>query len=86
VDVVKNGTSGLQDALTKVKTDLQSVKSAAGSDLQPQVTSLQTAVDQLSTALSNPSSVGVAGVVTAAKDVATAGTALLTSLDNLKCG
>ena len=86
VDLVKNGTSGLQDALTKIKNDLQAVKSAAGSDLQPQVNSLQTAVDQLSTALSNASSVGVAGVVTAAKNVATAGSALLTSLDQLKCG
>ena len=84
--LVKNGTSGLQDALTKIKNDLQSVKSAAGSDLQPQVNALQTAVDQLSTALSNASSVGVAGVATAAKDVATAGSTLLTSLDKLKCG
>jgi len=86
VDLVKNGTSGLQDALTKIKNDLQAVKSSAGSDLQPQVNALQTAVDQLSTALSNASSVGVAGVATAAKNVATAGSTLLTSLDQLKCG
>ena len=84
-DVVKNGTSGLQDALTNVKNNLQAVKSAAGSDLQPQVNALQTSLDQLSTAISNASSVGVAGVVTAVKNVATAGTDLVTSLDKLKC-
>jgi hypothetical protein len=85
VDVVKNGTSGLQDAVTKVKNNLQAVRSAAGADLQPQVTAAQSSLDQLSTALSNASSVGVAGVVTAAKNAATAGTTLLSSLDNLKC-
>jgi hypothetical protein len=85
VDVVKSGTSGLQDALTKVKENLQAVKSSANADLQPQVTAVQNAVDQLSTALSNASSVGVAGVATAAKNVATAGSTLITSLDNLKC-
>jgi hypothetical protein len=85
VDVVKSGTSGLQTALTKVKDNLQAVKSAASADLQPQVTATQTAVDQLSTALSNASSVGVAGVATAARDVASAGSTLITSLNNVKC-
>jgi hypothetical protein len=85
VDVVKNGTSSLQAALTKVKNNLQAVKDAAGSDLQPQVNALQSAVDQLSTAVANVSSVGVAGVLTAARDVGTAGATLLSSLDKLHC-
>jgi hypothetical protein len=68
-----------------VKDNLQAVKNAAGADLQPQVTAVQNAVDQLSTALSNASSVGVAGVTTAAKDVATTGSTLITNLNNVKC-
>jgi hypothetical protein len=85
VDVIKNGTSALQAALTKVKDNLQAVKAAAGADLQPQVTALQDAVTELGTAITNVASVGVAGVVTATRDVATAGSTLLTSLNNLKC-
>jgi hypothetical protein len=86
VDVIKNGTSSLQAALTKVEDNLQAVKDAAGPDLQPQVTAVQNAVNELSTAVANVSSVGVAGVVTAARGVGSAGTTLLTSLDKLRCG
>jgi hypothetical protein len=85
VDVIKNGTSALQAALTKVKDNLQAVKAAAGADLQPQVTALQNAVTELGTAIANVGSVGVAGVGTAARDVATTGSTLLTSLNNLRC-
>jgi hypothetical protein len=85
VDLVKNGTSGLQQAVDDVKTNLATVKSSASSELKPQVTALETSLQQLQTALSDTGSAGVAGVVSAAKGVAQSGSALVTSLDNLKC-
>lgn len=81
-DVVKNGTSGLQSAITDVQTNLDAVKSSAGADVQPQVTSLQDALNDLTTAISNGS---VTAAVTAAAGVVTNGQALLTSLQDLKC-
>jgi TolA-binding protein len=81
-DIVKNGTSGLQSALTEVQTDLDAVKSSAGADIRPQVTSLQDALNDLTTAVSNGS---VPDAVTALPGVVTNGQALLTSLQNLKC-
>src|SRR4051794_28063902 len=37
VDVVKNGTAGVKDALTKVQNNLTTVKASATDQLQPQV-------------------------------------------------
>jgi ABC-type phosphate transport system substrate-binding protein len=85
VDVVKNGTSSLQSALEKVKTDLQAVKAAASAELQPQVKALEDSLQQLGTALTNTGASGVAGVVSAATAVAQSGSALMASLQSLKC-
>ena len=86
VDVVKNGTSSLQTALDNVKTNLEAVKSAASSDLQPQVKALQDSLSQLQTAVSNVGSGGgLAAIVTAAQDVARNGSTLFSSLQNLRC-
>ena len=85
VDVVKNGTAGIQTALTNVKKSLQDVKASASSELQPQVKAFEDAVNQLEEALKNVSSGGVSAVVSAAKDVGTTGSTLLTSLQDVKC-
>jgi hypothetical protein len=83
IDVVKNGTAGIQSALEKVKTNLEAVKSAAGDALQPQVKAFQDSLQTLQTAITNGS--GVTAIASAAKDVITTGSALLTSLDQVKC-
>ena len=80
--MVKNGTSGLQSAITDVQTNLDAVKSSAGADVQPQVTSLEDALNGLTAAVSNGS---VTAAVTAAAGVMTNGQALLTSLQDLRC-
>ena len=85
VDVVKNGTAGIQTALTNVKKSLQDVKASASSELQPQVKAFEDAVNQLEEALKNVSSGGVSAVVSAAKDVGTTGSTLLTGLQDVKC-
>ena len=81
-DIVANGTSGLQSALTQVQTSLNAVKSSAGADIRPQVTSLQDALNDLTTAVSDGS---VTSAVTALPGVVSNGQALLTSLQDLKC-
>lgn len=85
VDIVANGTSSLQAAITKVKDNLTTVKSTAGDELQPEVTALQDALTDLQSALDDVSSGGVAAVVTAAGKVASTGATLLTDLESLKC-
>ena len=82
VDVVKNGTAGVKDALTKVKDNLAAVKAAAGDQLQPQVTAFQDALTQLDTAVGQSSA---GGIVTALKNVSTTGATLLSALSSLKC-
>jgi hypothetical protein len=85
VDVLKNGTSGVQDAVNKVKDNLQTLKANASSDLQPQIQAFQDSLTALGNAVSNVSSGGVGSVVTAASKAAQDGQALVTSLGSLKC-
>ena len=82
VDVVKNGTTGVKDALTKVMDNLTAVKAAATDQLQPQVKAFQDSLTALQTAVNNP---GAAAIVSALKDVGTTGATLLQALGNLKC-
>jgi hypothetical protein len=51
VDVVRNGTSAITDALTRINDALGEVRSTAGTDVQPQVDAFQQSLDQLQTAL-----------------------------------
>jgi hypothetical protein len=85
VNVVANGTSGLQAAITKVKDNLATLKSAAGDELQPQVTAAEDALTDLQSALKDVSAGGMAAVVTAAAKAASTGGALLAALQDLKC-
>ncbi len=85
VDVVKNGTSAITAQLDTIKTNLDAVRSAAGSDVQPQVDAFQTALDGLQTAVGSGGTPAVAAVVTSLRDVGTTGSTLLTSLGNLSC-
>ena len=85
VNIVANGTTSLQAAITKVKDNLTTLKSTAGDELRPEVTALQDALTDLQSALDDVSSGGVAAVVTAAGKVASTGGSLLTDLESLKC-
>jgi capsule polysaccharide export protein KpsE/RkpR len=85
VSIVSNGTQGVRDAITKIRTNLAAVRSAAGSDLQPQIDAFQTSLDSLQSALDQSGTPPVASIVSGVRDVATTGATLLTSLNNLKC-
>jgi uncharacterized FAD-dependent dehydrogenase len=84
VDVVRNGTSAITDALARINAALGEVRSTAGADVQPQVDAFQQSLDQLQTALGGGAS-QIAAIAQGVRDVATTGATLLTSLGNLRC-
>jgi hypothetical protein len=84
IDVVRNGTSAITDALTRIKDALGEVRSTAGADVQPQVEAFQQSLDQLQTALAGGASQATA-IVSSIREVASTGGTLLTSLGNLRC-
>jgi hypothetical protein len=86
INVVASGTSGIQEALTKVRTNLQALRTTARDQYRDQTQALDDALQQLETAVTNVDSGGVAPVVSAAAAVATSGQALLDSLRTLDCG
>jgi len=85
VDVAKNGTSSLQSALDKVKSDASAVANSAKKDFKPQVDALQSALQSLSTALENVRTNGVAPVQQAAQSVEAAQTSLQSAVKSKKC-
>jgi hypothetical protein len=84
IDVVRNGTSAITDALTRIQTALGEVRSTAAADVQPQIEAFQQSLDQLQTALGGGAS-QVTAIVRGIRDVASTGGTLLTSLRNLRC-
>jgi hypothetical protein len=88
-DVIKNGTSGLQSALTKVENNAKSVVDAAKSDFPNETNAVKSSVDSLSSSIkqlgssATPAAIAQVGVqasavVTAVKD--------LVSATSSKCG
>src|SRR4051794_31381011 len=82
---LENGTSGLQTALSKLDDDLQVVKGAASSQLQPQVSAFQDSVDEVETAISNLDTNGIVGIDTATKTAIKAESTLIKALSAVKC-
>jgi hypothetical protein len=85
VDVVKNGTSSITEAIEAITTNLGKVKDAASAELKPKVDEFQSALRDLQDAVTNAGSSGVSGIVSAASDAASSGAAVVTSLQNLGC-
>ena len=85
VDIVKSGTSGLQAAVDKVKTSLQSLRTSAADEAKDQIQAVEDSLKDLETAISNVSSGGEAAVVTAAATVVSSGSALVQSLQDIDC-
>ena len=83
IDVVRNGTSAITDALGGIMDALAEVRSTAGDDVQPQVEAFQQSLDELQTALAAGTS-DIPGIVSALRDVVSTGGTLMTSLGNLR--
>jgi hypothetical protein len=85
VDVVASGTSGIEQALTKVRSNLQALRETARGEYRDQTQALDDALQELDAAVKNVNSGGVSAVVTAAGKVVASGGVLLQSLQNLDC-
>ena len=86
VDVTAEGTNGLNAAVSAVKDDLTALRASAGSELRPQVDAVQSALDEVETAVANLSAGGAAPAVTAIATLASTSKTLLDSLEAGACG
>jgi hypothetical protein len=86
VDLRAEGTNGLTAAISAVKDDLTALRASAGDELQPQVQAVQTALDEVQTAVGNIASGGVAPAVTAVTNLGSASATLLDQLQAGACG
>lgn len=82
IDVVRNGTSAITDALGDVTAALGDVRATAGADLQPQIDAFQQSIDELATAIGGGTS-QIPAVVSALRDVGRTGGTLMSSLGNM---
>jgi len=85
VDVVAEGTNGLEAPVDAVKQDLSAVQESAGDDIQPEVDAVRSALDDVETAVSNGAADDVAGTAAALSALASAATELLDALDAGPC-
>lgn len=86
VDLVAEGTNGVEPAVEAVKEDLAALRSSAESELEPEVQAVEDAVDELETAVADLGSGGAAEAATAVSDLAEAASTLLDELDQGSCG
>jgi hypothetical protein len=86
VDIVKNGTSALQNQLDTVKDNLDKFKSTAKGEFKSEIDNFQSSLDDLRSAVGNAAGGGgMSQVVSALASAATSGQTLLTSLESMKC-
>jgi hypothetical protein len=87
--LLKGGTTSIKAAVDQVQTDLTAVAAAGKQDYQPQVTALQSSLQQLETAVgalgNGSASGGLAAVATAIAATGTAAEDLFTQLKTA-CG
>src|SRR5262249_32857529 len=75
INVVKNGTAGIESAVTDVRNNLQAVKTAAHGQLSSQIKVFEANLTALETAVKSGGGGGT--IATSAASVATSGSALL---------
>jgi hypothetical protein len=85
VDVVAGGTDAVEAALGDVRDDLAALRGAAGSDLQDEVSSLESAIEDLQGTLDGGTEPATGERLTALAQVVTAGGALVSALQDLPC-
>jgi hypothetical protein len=85
VDVVAEGTDGIETAMTAVSEDLEAVQESAGDDIQPEVDAARTALDDVQAAVSDGSADDVAGIAESLSALAGATADLLDALEAGPC-
>jgi hypothetical protein len=85
VDVVAGGTDAVEAALGDVREDLAALRGASGSDLQDEVSSLESAIEDLQGTLDGGTEPATGERLTALAQVVTAGGTLVSALQDLPC-
>jgi hypothetical protein len=85
MDVVAGGTDAVEAALGDVRDDLAALRGAAGSDLQDEVSSLESAIEDLQGTLDGSTEPATGERLTALASVVTAGGALVQALQDIPC-
>lgn len=85
VDVVAGGTDDVEAALVDVRDDLAALRGAAGADLQDEVSSLESAIEDLQDTLDGATEPATGARLTALAQVVTAGGTLVSALQDLPC-
>jgi len=85
VDVVAEGTNGLEAAVDAVSDDLAAVQESAGDDIQPEVDAVRTALDDVQVAVTGAAGENAAEIATSLSGLATAASELLDALDTGPC-
>jgi hypothetical protein len=86
VDLVAEGTNGVNAAIDGVQEDLTALQTSAGAELQPEVQAVQDDIDELKTAAENLDSGGAADAAAAVSGVVSSAGTLLDSLADGPCG
>jgi hypothetical protein len=86
MEVVADGTDAVTTQISTLKDDLSALKSSAGDVASPEISTFETALDDLQSALSAVSGdltlANASDVVSAVQSVATTGTAVVTTLES----
>ena len=85
VDVVANGVSALETAVSDVTTNVQTVADAAQDEFSDEVDALQESIQTLGTAITNVVSGGTDAVSEAVTGVETAATNLVDAVESEQC-
>lgn len=85
VDVVTGGTDAVEAALGDVRDDLEALRDAAGSDLQDEVSDLESAIEELQGTLDGSTEPATGARLTALAQAVTAGGTLVSALQDLPC-
>jgi hypothetical protein len=85
-NVVQEGTSAIDPAVDKISENLRALKDTAKSDFRNEIDAFETSLSDLGSAIEDVGSDGgVSAVAQAVAAVGRTGSALVTSLDSLKC-
>ena len=85
VDVVAEGTNGLEAAIAAVTDDLAAVQESAGDDIQPEVDAVQSALDEVEAAVSTGSAENAAEIAASLATLTATASELLEALDSGPC-
>jgi len=86
LDVPTDGTGDVEAAIDGVREDLEALVDSVGDEMKPEVDAVQSAMDELETAIGNVQSGGASEVLAALSSLASSASTLVASLEDASCG